>query len=59
MWTLKSLIESAQSTQTCVDGQYVPARPINWQHRSLVERIREAWAVFTGHADVFVWPAGQ
>lgn len=59
MWTLKSLIKSAGETRTDINGRWVPARPINWKYRSLRQRIREAWSVFVGKADVFTWPEGQ
>ncbi len=42
-----------------INGKWVPARPINYRYRSLLERIREAWAVFAGKADAFLWPEGQ
>jgi hypothetical protein len=35
---------------------WFPARPLNHQARSLKERVKEAWMVFTGKADPFVWP---
>lgn len=41
------------------DGCLVPARPIDWKYRTWRERIRDAWAVFTGKADAFRWPGGQ
>lgn len=45
--------------QAEIDGEWVPARPLNWQYRSLKQRIKEAYAVFTGKADAFIWPKGQ
>lgn len=33
------------------DGRWVIARPINWRYRTLLERLRDAWAVFIGRAD--------
>jgi hypothetical protein len=59
IWTLRDLVDSCATTSTEIDGEWVPARPINWKHRSIVERIREAWAVFTGRAGCFRWPKGQ
>ena len=51
-------IRDLQSDQpmTEINGRWYPARPINYQCRTLRERLREAWMVFTGKADPFVWP---
>ena len=51
---VRSLIYSANDTQTQLpDGRWVPARPIGmW---GLMPRLRAAWRVFTGKADVLVW----
>lgn len=59
IWTLKGLMESAGSTSAEINGKWVPARPINWTARTFMERVREAWAVFTGRAEAFTWPEGQ
>ena len=59
MWTLRGLVDSAASAQTCINGEWVPSRPINWKYRTLWQRFREAWAVFRGKADCFKWPKGQ
>jgi len=56
IWTLENLIKSASSTQTEKDGKWVPSRPINWKYRTLPEKIKEAYAVFTGKAEAFTWP---
>lgn len=32
-------------------GKWVIARPINYKYRSIKQRIKEAWAVFTGEAE--------
>ena len=57
MYTLKGLIDSANSTQVELNGKWVPARPIRligiWYD------IKDAWAVFTRKADAFTWPEGQ
>jgi hypothetical protein len=59
MWTLRGLIMHVNSCSAQVGDKWVPSRPINWKYRSLSEKIREAWAVFTGRADCFIWPEGQ
>lgn len=33
---------------------WLPARPV--PYRSLLDRIRDAWLVFTGKADLLIWP---
>lgn len=33
---------------------WLPARPE--PYRSLLDRIRDAWMVFTGKADLLIWP---
>lgn len=42
-----------------IDGQWLPARPVNYRFRSFRERLRQAWDVFTGKADAKYWPGGQ
>lgn len=38
-------------------GEWVPARSVGYF--SLRHRIKCAWMVFTGKADVLLWPGGQ
>lgn len=38
-------------------GVWMPARPLGYY--SWRSRLRLAWMVFTGRADVLVWPGGQ
>jgi hypothetical protein len=59
IWTLKTLIKSIESCRTEINGNWVPARSINYKYRSLYERFHEAWLVFTGKAEAFIWPEGQ
>jgi hypothetical protein len=54
--TLRDLKDGPQA---CINGMWVPARPINYRHRYLFERLREAWLVFTGKYDPFVWPEDE
>lgn len=42
-----------------IDGERVLARPENWKYRTYIQRLKEAWAVFSGKADAFTWPKGQ
>jgi hypothetical protein len=39
--------------RTEIDGKWVLTRPLNY--RSFKKRIKEAWMVFIGKADVLVW----
>jgi len=61
--TLKDLAKDVPQTyvynQTDKRGGWFPARPLNWTCRTLRERLREAWMVFTGKADPFVWPEDE
>ena len=57
IWKLEQL--QRNDTEVCINGRWVPARPINWKHRSLRQRLKEAWAVFVGKAEAFVWPEDE
>jgi len=58
-YTLKQLQTTVNDAQVGINGKYVPARGINYQYRTLKERIVEAWKVFKGEYDTFTWPGGQ
>jgi hypothetical protein len=53
--TIKDLGRDCPLTEIKGHGWF-PARPIDYQCRTLRVRFREAWMVFTGKADPFVWP---
>jgi hypothetical protein len=55
IWTLKQL-QDTNMARTCINGKWVPARPINYKYRSIFTKIREAMMVFSGKAEAFVWP---
>ena len=57
IWDLKDLRDL--KNQALINGMWVPARPINWKHRSIIQKFKEAWNVFTGKTDSFRWPEGQ
>ena len=59
MWQLKDLFKHCNETQAEINGKYVPARPINYTVRTLRERAKEAYEVFSGKADCFYWPEKQ
>jgi hypothetical protein len=46
------------SVQVGINGMWVPARPLGFQGFFLWTRIKRAWLVFTGKADVLVWTGG-
>lgn len=56
-WHLNHLLTFATENQTAIDGRWVPARPIGYA--TLKKRVGLAWQVFTGRADVVVWPSKQ
>lgn len=55
IYHIEDLVATAPRNHVEKDGSYVFARPDNWRYRSLIERIKEAWAVFTGKADAIRW----
>lgn len=60
MWTLKRLMESANSVSVEKNGKWVPARPLpyyGWY--GVWMRFRDAWEVVRGRAEAFRWPCGQ
>ena len=60
IWTLRGLIDSANSTQAEINGKWVPARPLpGYGLYGLRLRLRAAWAVLCGKAEAFTWPEGQ
>lgn len=60
MWTLKGLIDYANSTQAEINGSWVPARPLpGYGLYGLRLRIQAALLVLYGKADAFTWPNGQ
>lgn len=54
MWKLSSLL-ILDTQRKLLDGRWIPARPLNEDYKSLKQRIKEAWAVFTGKASAFTW----
>ncbi|MEJ0093293.1 MAG: hypothetical protein WDN46_17540 [Methylocella sp.] len=51
----EDLAKSLNQVHACIDGQYVPARPINYRCDTPWMRIRLAWAVLTGKMDAIKW----
>ena len=60
MWNLDELIRDDRP-QACINGKWVPVRPLNYQRKymSLRDRFRHAWAVFMCRAEAFTWPENQ
>jgi hypothetical protein len=56
IYRLQDLIKMANRVQVCVDGKYVPARPMK---TDLDRYWKGIWLVLRGKADVVVWPANQ
>jgi hypothetical protein len=52
--TVASVLDTARTASTQINGQWVPARPLGFM--SLSSRLRAAWLVFTGRADALLWP---
>jgi hypothetical protein len=56
IYTPESLKRTTANVQCGLpDGRFVAARPMGWQGLCLRERLRCAWLVFTGRADVLRW----
>lgn len=59
-YSLKRLLELTSSVSGQINGKWVPARPkaptglFAWKIK-----IKSAWKVLTGKADIFIWPEGQ
>lgn len=54
MYRLSDL-KASQDQAEVRPGVWVAARPLNEDFRSFSQRIREAFAVFTGKASAFTW----
>lgn len=57
IWSLNQLIKSASENSTCINGKWVPARPIGYCPWPM--KLRAVWLVLTGKADLVRWPEGQ
>jgi len=56
MWQLRNLIDHCNSTHICINGEWMPARPLldPW-----ITRLKDAWKVYTGEYDALKWPGNQ
>lgn len=55
MYKLRDLLN--WSVQTEINGKWVPKKPISY--RTFWERVKDAWSVFWGNADCFIWPEDE
>ena len=58
-YTAASIQEWETTTYSENQGQWVPARPVNFQFLSLRQRLILAWQVFIGKYDVLDWQDGD
>lgn len=54
---VESVIDSAESTSTKINGDWIPARPCGYC--GFFYRVKAAWGVFTGKYDALKWGGGQ
>jgi hypothetical protein len=57
IWRLPDLLVHAFTCTAWINDSWVPRRTIGLY--SIPHRLKAAWLVFTGKADVVVWPADQ
>ena len=59
IWNLKTLIKHCNENSAEINGKWVPARPLNFQYRTFLEKVKDSWAVYKGKAEAFKWPEEQ
>jgi hypothetical protein len=60
LYTLRQLIATTagnEGTRVLINNQWVPARPLGYG--GFFHRLKLAWKVFKGKADVVTWPGNQ
>lgn len=56
-WDIRNIRDLARSNETEIrPGEWVPARPMNYKHDTVLGRLKTAWHVLTGKADAVYWP---
>ncbi|HSH25352.1 MAG TPA: hypothetical protein VLA13_07430 [Massilibacterium sp.] len=45
--------------QVLINNKWVDCRPINYKFRSIKQRFKEGYLVFSGKADAILWPENQ
>lgn len=59
-YTPETLANSTKHNQAGLpDGRWVACRPLGYRGLFLKERLKAAWAVFCGKADVLRWEGDQ
>lgn len=56
VYTPKDILDDGLTMTTEINGQWVPKRPLGFQGLCLLTRLKYAWLVFSGRADVLQWP---
>lgn len=56
LYTLESLLRTAQSVSVQINNRWVPCRG---EPPSFLWRVCAAWKVLIGKADAVMWPEGQ
>jgi hypothetical protein len=44
-------IDNLLGETKCIDNKWVILRPINYRYRSIIQRLYDAWLVFTGKCE--------
>lgn len=57
IYKLEDLLRTVNQVQTCINGKWVPSRPLGLA--GFIHHFRCAWLVFIGKADVLIWPEDQ
>lgn len=55
--TVEQIVTLAGSTRKQFGDKWVPARPTDGA--GLITKIKHAWLVITGKADIVIWPCNQ
>ena len=58
IFTLENVLSGiAGNSSANINDKWVPARPLGYS--SWRYRLKATWLVFSGRADVLIWPEGQ
>ena len=58
IWKLNEL-QYNQLDQKEINGKWLYARPINYKYRNLFEKLKEAYLVFIGKVEIFIFPEDE
>jgi hypothetical protein len=59
IYSLGDIRTSCAENTVCIDGKWVPMRPVGFCGLVIVMRLKTAWRVFTGELDAIKWPGWQ